>query len=211
MTLRKQMRAFCMMCQRYLTNVNTAVKEQVTYKNAEILLCGSHREINLKEWLGNGGKGILEILRNKRQLTTCMVGNCHSILVGMVAKTLCVLEQIFWTHKGLWKSIISCLWSSSLNEVLTFCPSASSHRLLLSSVISCSSSATRWCLEAENTWNPWSIPQRTHYSLNCFPSFWTMSSLTRMMTQIAQVLMQTGKFIIRFNLLYQYGAFELQV
>lgn len=28
-TLRKQMRAFCMMCQRYLTNVNTAVKEQV--------------------------------------------------------------------------------------------------------------------------------------------------------------------------------------
>lgn len=29
-TLRKQMRAFCMMCQRYLTNVNTAVKEQVT-------------------------------------------------------------------------------------------------------------------------------------------------------------------------------------
>lgn len=29
LTLRKQMRAFCMMCQRYLTNVNTAVKEQV--------------------------------------------------------------------------------------------------------------------------------------------------------------------------------------
>ena len=28
-TLRKQMRMFCMMCQRYLTNVNTAVKEQV--------------------------------------------------------------------------------------------------------------------------------------------------------------------------------------
>lgn len=28
-TLRKQMRAFCMMCQRYLTNVNTTVKEQV--------------------------------------------------------------------------------------------------------------------------------------------------------------------------------------
>lgn len=28
-TLRKQMRAFCLMCQRYLTNVNTAVKEQV--------------------------------------------------------------------------------------------------------------------------------------------------------------------------------------
>ena len=28
-TLRKQMRAFSLMCQRYLTNVNTAVKEQV--------------------------------------------------------------------------------------------------------------------------------------------------------------------------------------
>lgn len=161
----------------------------------------------------------MEILRNNRQLTTCVVGNGQSILVGMVvrngqvtcacifplircdlhlpsAKTLCVLEQIFRTHKGLWKSIISCLWNSSLNEVLTFCPSASSHRLLLSSVISCSSSATRWCLEAENTWNPWSIPQRTHYSLNYFPSFWTMSSLTRMMTQIAQVPMQTGKCII---------------
>lgn len=32
LTLRKQMRAFCMMCQRYLTNVNTAVKEQVKKK-----------------------------------------------------------------------------------------------------------------------------------------------------------------------------------
>lgn len=28
--LRKQMRAFCLMCQRYLTSVNTAVKEQVS-------------------------------------------------------------------------------------------------------------------------------------------------------------------------------------
>lgn len=28
-TLRKQMRAFCLMCQHYLTNMNTAVKEQV--------------------------------------------------------------------------------------------------------------------------------------------------------------------------------------
>lgn len=34
-TLRKQMRAFCMMCQRYLTNVNTAVKEQVTPTHAQ--------------------------------------------------------------------------------------------------------------------------------------------------------------------------------
>lgn len=29
MSLRKQMRMFCLMCQRYLTNVNTTVKEQV--------------------------------------------------------------------------------------------------------------------------------------------------------------------------------------
>lgn len=28
-TLRKQMRAFCLMCQRYLNSINTAVKEQV--------------------------------------------------------------------------------------------------------------------------------------------------------------------------------------
>lgn len=28
-TLRKQMRAFCLMCQHYLTSINTAVKEQV--------------------------------------------------------------------------------------------------------------------------------------------------------------------------------------
>lgn len=31
--LRKQMRAFCQICQRYLTNVNTAVKEQVIETN----------------------------------------------------------------------------------------------------------------------------------------------------------------------------------
>lgn len=43
-TLRKQMRAFCMMCQRYLTNVNTAVKEQVTYINSST----SSKELTVK-------------------------------------------------------------------------------------------------------------------------------------------------------------------
>lgn len=41
LTLRKQMRAFCMMCQRYLTNVNTAVKEQV--KEQHIFLSGGNK------------------------------------------------------------------------------------------------------------------------------------------------------------------------
>lgn len=64
-----------------------------------------------------------------------------------------------------------------------------SHRLLRSSVISCSSLATRWCPEAGNTWSPWSIPQRTRYSRSSSPSFWTMSSLTKMMKRIAQVFL----------------------
>lgn len=47
LTLRKQMRAFCMMCQRYLTNVNTAVKEQVKINACFCLrvinTCGNHQ------------------------------------------------------------------------------------------------------------------------------------------------------------------------
>ncbi len=51
-TLRKQMRAFCMMCQRYLTNVNTAVKEQVTQtqnKNSKCSNCSKVLEIKKRE------------------------------------------------------------------------------------------------------------------------------------------------------------------
>lgn len=48
-TLRKQMRAFCMMCQRYLTNVNTAVKEQVTQmRKWQLSMFKSARKISLK-------------------------------------------------------------------------------------------------------------------------------------------------------------------
>lgn len=48
-TLRKQMRAFCMMCQRYLTNVNTAVKEQVTQmRKWQLSMFKSARKIGLK-------------------------------------------------------------------------------------------------------------------------------------------------------------------
>lgn len=31
--LKKQMRVFCQICQHYLTNVNTAVKEQVSWEH----------------------------------------------------------------------------------------------------------------------------------------------------------------------------------
>lgn len=122
LTLRKQMRAFCMMCQRYLTNVNTAVKEQVRQQHISLSHCNKY---------------------------TCGT-SIHS--------------------------------TASMSTLLFF-----SRRHSPSSVISCSSSAIRWCLEAGNIWSPLSIPQRTHYSLNCCPSSSTMSSLTRMMTQIAQV------------------------
>uniref|UniRef100_A0A3Q2YKT1 Cohesin subunit SA n=1 Tax=Hippocampus comes TaxID=109280 RepID=A0A3Q2YKT1_HIPCM len=44
-TLRKQMRAFCMMCQRYLTNVNTAVKEQAFTILCDLLLIFSHQMV----------------------------------------------------------------------------------------------------------------------------------------------------------------------
>uniref|UniRef100_A0A671YXE3 STAG2 cohesin complex component n=1 Tax=Sparus aurata TaxID=8175 RepID=A0A671YXE3_SPAAU len=45
-TLRKQMRAFCMMCQRYLTNVNTAVKEQAFTILCDLLLIFSHQMVS---------------------------------------------------------------------------------------------------------------------------------------------------------------------
>uniref|UniRef100_A0A667ZN53 Cohesin subunit SA n=1 Tax=Myripristis murdjan TaxID=586833 RepID=A0A667ZN53_9TELE len=54
-TLRKQMRAFCMMCQRYLTNVNTAVKEQAFTILCDVLLIFSHQMVS-------GGREHLEPL-----------------------------------------------------------------------------------------------------------------------------------------------------
>uniref|UniRef100_A0A674NK08 STAG2 cohesin complex component a n=1 Tax=Takifugu rubripes TaxID=31033 RepID=A0A674NK08_TAKRU len=42
-TLRKQMRAFCLMCQHYLTNMNTAVKEQAFTILCDLLLIFSHQ------------------------------------------------------------------------------------------------------------------------------------------------------------------------
>ncbi|XP_057204848.1 cohesin subunit SA-2 isoform X1 [Triplophysa rosa] len=54
-TLRKQMRAFCLMCQRYLTSVNTAVKEQAFTILCDLLLIFSHQIIS-------GGREALEPL-----------------------------------------------------------------------------------------------------------------------------------------------------
>uniref|UniRef100_A0A3Q3X0P1 Cohesin subunit SA n=1 Tax=Mola mola TaxID=94237 RepID=A0A3Q3X0P1_MOLML len=42
-TLRKQMRAFCLMCQHYLSSVNTAVKEQAFTILCDLLLIFSHQ------------------------------------------------------------------------------------------------------------------------------------------------------------------------
>ncbi|XP_056141356.1 cohesin subunit SA-2-like [Lampris incognitus] len=42
-TLRKQMRAFCLMCQRYLSSVNTAVKEQAFTILCDALMIFSHQ------------------------------------------------------------------------------------------------------------------------------------------------------------------------
>ncbi|MBN3318552.1 STAG2 protein, partial [Atractosteus spatula] len=53
--LRKQMRAFCLMCQRYLTNVNTAVKEQAFTILCDVLMIFSHQIVS-------GGRDMLEPL-----------------------------------------------------------------------------------------------------------------------------------------------------
>uniref|UniRef100_A0AAQ5YTG4 Cohesin subunit SA n=1 Tax=Amphiprion ocellaris TaxID=80972 RepID=A0AAQ5YTG4_AMPOC len=42
-TLRKQMRAFCLMCQRYINSINTAVKEQAFTILCDLLLIFSHQ------------------------------------------------------------------------------------------------------------------------------------------------------------------------
>ncbi|XP_063058335.1 cohesin subunit SA-2a [Engraulis encrasicolus] len=44
--LRKQMRAFCLMCQRYLATVNTAVKEQAFTLLCDVLLVFSHQIVS---------------------------------------------------------------------------------------------------------------------------------------------------------------------
>ncbi|XP_046705064.1 cohesin subunit SA-2 isoform X2 [Silurus meridionalis] len=54
-TLRKQMRAFCLMCQRYLASVNTTVKEQAFTILCDLLLIFSHQIIS-------GGREVLEPL-----------------------------------------------------------------------------------------------------------------------------------------------------
>ncbi|XP_038630919.1 cohesin subunit SA-2 isoform X5 [Scyliorhinus canicula] len=53
--LRKQMRAFCQLCQHYLTNVNTAVKEQAFTILCDILMIFSHQIVS-------GGREVLEPL-----------------------------------------------------------------------------------------------------------------------------------------------------
>ncbi|XP_024121856.1 cohesin subunit SA-2a isoform X1 [Oryzias melastigma] len=45
-TLRKQMRAFCLMCQRYISSINTAVKEQAFTILCDLLLIFSHQIIS---------------------------------------------------------------------------------------------------------------------------------------------------------------------
>uniref|UniRef100_A0A6Q2Y0S5 Cohesin subunit SA n=1 Tax=Esox lucius TaxID=8010 RepID=A0A6Q2Y0S5_ESOLU len=45
-TLRKQMRAFCLMCQRYLTSVNTTVKEQAFTILCDALMIFSHQMVS---------------------------------------------------------------------------------------------------------------------------------------------------------------------
>uniref|UniRef100_A0A6Q2WUH3 Cohesin subunit SA n=1 Tax=Esox lucius TaxID=8010 RepID=A0A6Q2WUH3_ESOLU len=54
-SLRKQMRMFCLMCQRYLTNVNTTVKEQAFTILCDVLLIFSHQMVS-------GGREQLEPL-----------------------------------------------------------------------------------------------------------------------------------------------------
>uniref|UniRef100_A0A8C9WDI0 STAG2 cohesin complex component n=1 Tax=Scleropages formosus TaxID=113540 RepID=A0A8C9WDI0_SCLFO len=54
-TLRKQMRAFCMLCQRYLSSVNTAVKEQAFTVLCDMLLIFSHQIVS-------SGRDMLELL-----------------------------------------------------------------------------------------------------------------------------------------------------
>uniref|UniRef100_A0A673VXT4 Cohesin subunit SA n=1 Tax=Salmo trutta TaxID=8032 RepID=A0A673VXT4_SALTR len=54
-SLRKQMRMFCLMCQRYLTNVNTTVKEQAFTILCDVLLVFSHQMVS-------GGREQLEPL-----------------------------------------------------------------------------------------------------------------------------------------------------
>ncbi|KAM4662683.1 cohesin subunit SA-2 [Discoglossus pictus] len=54
-TLKKQMRVFCQICQHYLTNVNTAVKEQAFTILCDVLMIFSHQIVG-------GGRDTLEAL-----------------------------------------------------------------------------------------------------------------------------------------------------
>lgn len=98
---------------------------------------------------------------------------CWSLLCLTIDIGFSQIPKLY--YEASFNSFVLHLHKPSLNVLSSFF-SLSSYRHSPSSVISCSSSATRWCLEAGNTWSPWYIPQRTRYSLNCSPSSWTMSS-----------------------------------
>ena len=44
--LKKQMRVFCQICQHYLTNVNTTVKEQVITIDSSLLFATLNKNLN---------------------------------------------------------------------------------------------------------------------------------------------------------------------
>uniref|UniRef100_A0A8C7R1T0 Cohesin subunit SA n=1 Tax=Oncorhynchus mykiss TaxID=8022 RepID=A0A8C7R1T0_ONCMY len=73
-SLRKQMRMFCLMCQRYLTNVNTTVKEQAFTILCDVLLVFSHQMVS-------GGRPLITNSPSPLSLSQAFTILCDVLLV----------------------------------------------------------------------------------------------------------------------------------
>ncbi|KPP70893.1 hypothetical protein Z043_110241, partial [Scleropages formosus] len=95
LTLKRQMRAFCLMCQRYLTNVNTAVKEQAFTILCDILLIFSHQIVS-------GGREVLEPLvyspepSLQSELLSFILDHMVSKMMKREKLKLCTKDETCW-------------------------------------------------------------------------------------------------------------------
>ena len=112
--LRKQMRAFCLMCQRYLTSVNTSVKEQVSQTSVLPATC------DLIDWIDENSPAPLRLfffsLSNPKLCAVCRP-QAFTILCDVL---MVFSHQIVSSGREALEPLIYSPDSSLQAEVLSF-------------------------------------------------------------------------------------------